>query len=174
MSRGNLQLLGGSVCVGAVLLVFTVGVLPIAEALYDYGLWPRLTPEEQVSNRSWTQADAQITDWMTDYLVNNRERLGLSEDRDTWPPLRALRTASAIHAYHMARIVMNVGLLRAIGTGDAHDAHHYASACYADIVVTEDGAFRETLRIIPNSPVTRLSFNDFASQFGLAPTLAAI
>lgn len=46
VNKGTLQLFGGSVCLGAVLLVFTVGVLPIAEALYDYGLWPRLTPEE--------------------------------------------------------------------------------------------------------------------------------
>jgi len=46
MNRGTLQLLGGSVCLGAVVLVFTVGVLPIAEALYAYGLWPRLTAQE--------------------------------------------------------------------------------------------------------------------------------
>ena len=106
---------------------------------------------------------------MTDYFVRSRERLGLSEDRDTWPQPRAVQTAWAIHAYHMARIVMNVGLLRTIGDGDAHDAHHYASACYADILVTEDGPCRETLQLIPNSPVTVLSFGDFASQFGLTP-----
>jgi len=42
MNRGAVQVLGGSLC----LVVFTVGLLPIADALYASGLWPRLTPEE--------------------------------------------------------------------------------------------------------------------------------
>ena len=75
-----------------------------------------------------------------------------------------MQTAWAIHAYMMARIVMNIAFNRKIRDGDAHDAHHYASACYADVFVTEDGAFRDTLAIIPNSPVTVLSFDEFAAQ----------
>ncbi len=42
MIKGTLQIIGGSLC----LLVFLVGVAPIADALYACGLWPRLTPEE--------------------------------------------------------------------------------------------------------------------------------
>jgi hypothetical protein len=38
--------LGGSVLLGVAVVVFLAGPLRVADALYAYGLWPRLTPEE--------------------------------------------------------------------------------------------------------------------------------
>ncbi len=70
----------------------------------------------------------------------------------------------AIHAYHMAKIVINVGLNRRISEGDAHDAHHYAAACYADALVTQDAALKDTLNFIPNPSVGLLSFEEFAQE----------
>jgi hypothetical protein len=122
-----------------------------------------------VSNAWWANAEAHIEDWMNDYIENSKEHLRLSADRNTWPKPRDLQTAWAMHAYQMARIVMNVGLQRKIGEGDVHDAHHFASAWYTDIFVTDDGAFRDTIKIIPNTPVTALSFDEFAFQLGFAP-----
>ena len=130
--------------------------------------YANLTPAE-VSKRWWTDADTTIEDWVKDDLASSKEHLGLGDDMAEWPKPRDLQTAWAIHAYMMARIVMNIGFNRKIGDGDAHDAHHYASACYADVFVTEDGALRDTVKIIPSSPVTVLSFDEFAAQFGITP-----
>jgi len=131
--------------------------------------YAHLTPG-QVTQRWWKEADAKIENWVGDYIEKSKEHLGLSEDRATWPTPRDLPTAWAIHAYQMARAVMNVGLAKKIGDGDAHDTYHYASACYADVFVTEDGAFKDTLAIIPNNPITVLSFQEFAAQFDIAPS----
>jgi hypothetical protein len=109
--------------------------------------YANLTPAE-VSKRWWTDADTTIEDWVKDYIASSKEHLGLGDDMSAWPKPSDLQTAWAMHAYMMARIVMNIGFNRKIGDGDAHDAHHYASACYADVFVTEDGAFRDTLKII--------------------------
>lgn len=128
--------------------------------------YAKLTPAE-VSKRWWKDADATIEDWVKDYIASSKEHLGLGDDAAEWPKPRDMQTAWAMHAYMMARIVMNIGFNRKIGDGDGHDAHHYASACYADVFVTEDGAFRNILDIIPNSPVTVLSFDELAAQFGI-------
>jgi hypothetical protein len=127
------------------------------------------TPAE-VTRAWWQEADAQIEDWMNDYIGSSKEHLGLSDDASTWPKPRDLQTAWAIHAYQMARIVMNVGLQERIGDGDAHDAHHFASAWYTDVFVTEDQALRRTINIIPNTPITVLSLNEFATQLGVPPS----
>jgi len=131
--------------------------------------YANLTPAE-VSKRWWKDADATIEDWVRDYIASSRKQLGLGDDEAQWPKPSDMQTAWAMHAYMMARIVMNIGFNRKIGDGHAHDAHHYASACYADVFVTEDGAFRDTLNIIPNSPVTVLSFDEFAKQFAMTRT----
>jgi len=123
----------------------------------------------EVTERWWQDASNKIGDWVADYIEKSQAHLKLPEDRTTWPAPGDLQTAWAIHAYQMARAVLNIGLNRKIGDGDAHDTHHYASACYADVFVTEDKAFRETLELIPNSPVTVLTFEQFAAQFGIAP-----
>jgi hypothetical protein len=131
-------------------------------------LYANMTPA-QVTQRWWRDAEAHIENWVRDHIANSKEHLGLGHDPAAWPSPHDLPTVWAIYSYQMARVVMNVGLGRAIGDGDAHDAQHLASACYADIFVSEDGAFRDTLAIIPNIPVTVLSFREFASQFGVTP-----
>lgn len=130
--------------------------------------YANLAPAE-VSKRWWDDAPTIIEDWVKDYMATSREHLQLGVNEEHWPKPADMQTSRAMHAYMMARIVMNIGFNRKIGDGDVHDAHHYASACYADIFVTEDGAFRDTLNIIPNNPVTVLSFDEFAAQFELEP-----
>ena len=68
----------------------------------------------------------------------------------------------------MARIVLTVGLGRKIRDSDLHDAHHYAMASYADVLVTQDGGFAETVRLIPNS-LTVIDFDEFAARLGVSP-----
>jgi hypothetical protein len=131
-------------------------------------LYADMTPA-QVSRRWWRDAEAHIEDWVRDHIANSLEHLGLGDDPATWPNPHDLPTVWAIYSYQMARIVMNVGLGRVIGDGDAHDAQHFANACYADVFVTEDVAFRDTLAIIPNIPVTVFSFRDFAAQLAVTP-----
>ena len=46
MAKDTVRLLGGSALFAVGVMVYGFGVLPIADALYAYGLWPRLTPEE--------------------------------------------------------------------------------------------------------------------------------
>lgn len=139
------------------------------QAIQRYqALYANMTPA-QVTRRWWQDAEAHIDDWVRDHIANSKHHLELGNDPAVWPSPRDLPTVWAIYSYQMARIVMNVGLGRTIGDGDAHDAQHFANACYADIFVTEDGGFRDTLAIIPNIPVTVLSFCEFAAQFGVRP-----
>ena len=48
MNRDTLRLLGRSILMGVALLIlfWPVAGLPFANALYDWGLWPRMTPED--------------------------------------------------------------------------------------------------------------------------------
>ena len=46
MANDTRRLLGGSALFGAAVMVFAFRPLPIANALYACGLWPRLTPDE--------------------------------------------------------------------------------------------------------------------------------
>ncbi len=126
-----------------------------------------MTPEK-ATQKWWEDAPALIDDWVSDYLVKFAERLGLPADKDLWPAPARMQTLRAIHAYHMAKIVINVGLNRRISEGDAHDAHHYAAACYADALVTQDGALKDTLNFIPNPRVGLLSFEEFAQELGVS------
>jgi hypothetical protein len=124
----------------------------------------------RVTQQWWQDADAQIDDWVMTNAERIKDEFGFGDDKGQWPTPRDQQTTWAIYAYSMARIYLNVGLNRAIIDGDTHDTHHYASACYADVFVTEDGPFRETMSVIPRSPVTALSFKDFAAQFRIIPS----
>ena len=124
----------------------------------------------KITREWWENADANIDDWVTTNMERMKAEYGFDDDRTTWPAPQDLQTNWAIYAYQMARIYLNVGLDRKIGDGDTHDAHHYASACYGDVFVTEDGPFRETMKAIPRNPVTTLSFKEFAAQFDIVPS----
>ena len=67
----------------------------------------------------------------------------------------------------MARIVLAVGDGRRIGDGDSYDGHHYASARYANVLVTDDGGFRDTCALIGTPEPTVVTFEAFiAAEFG--------
>lgn len=103
----------------------------------------------QLSSGYWAESAVRVDDWMGDYIRNNRELLGLDDDPGSWPGPRSLPTAWRMHAYMLTRMVLTVGLGRKIGTGDSYDAHHYASASYADVFVSDDGPLHETISRAP-------------------------
>jgi hypothetical protein len=136
----------------------------------------RLDFAVQVPNRTirretdnwWADAETQIADWIRDFLTNNQQRLHLPDDSAEWPLPKDLPLLWAIHAYLMARIVMTVGMDRKILNSDAHDAHHYAMASYADVVVSQDEAFTQTVALIPSAKRV-VPFDDFAAVLGVQP-----
>jgi hypothetical protein len=117
----------------------------------------------------WTNAEGHIEEWVSDYLAKFTQRLGLSEDKSTWPPPRSQQTLWALYSSHMARVALTVGESWEVDDGDLHDANHYATACYADAFVVQDKGSRKTIRLIPSSPVEVLSFDEFAAELGVAP-----
>ena len=124
---------------------------------------------EEVTKAWWKDPEARFSSWLKDYMAVSKSHFGLPDDQTKWPPTSALQTIRALMIHYMARAYLNIGLQRKIGDGDRHDGHHYASACYADILVTEDKAFRETLNEVPGRKTQVTQFNDFAQLLGVAP-----
>ena len=122
----------------------------------------------EVTKTWWANAGQHIPNWVLGYMRLSKARLGLHDDESVWPKPEALQTAWAMYSYQMARIVLNVGLGRKVRDSDLHDAHHYAMASYADVLVTQDGGIAETVRLIPNS-LAVIDFNDFAARLGVTP-----
>ncbi|HLG56845.1 MAG TPA: hypothetical protein VI485_16020 [Vicinamibacterales bacterium] len=116
----------------------------------------------------WRNAEAQVDDWVSDHMANNRERLGLSADRAHWPAPSTLQTIWHFYAYRMARIHLNVGENRRVRGSDCYDAHHYAAAASMDIMVSDDGDLRATAAVIPNPPFRLLTFEEFVNELGVA------
>jgi len=113
------------------------------------------------TRRWWRDAEHQIDDWVSDHMTSNRERLGLPEDRASWPVPSALRTVWRYYAYRMARIHLNVGEGRRVRGSDSYDAHHYAAATTMDILVSDDRDLRATCAEIPRQPFRLLTFGEF-------------
>jgi hypothetical protein len=60
----------------------------------------------------------------------------------------ALPTLRAMTSYYMARIVQNVGNRARIRPSDLFDHYHYSSTVYADLIVTDDGDFTRTEKVL--------------------------
>lgn len=121
------------------------------------------------TRRWWRNAEAQIDDWVSDHMASNRERLGLPEDRTSWPTPSGLQSIWRYYAYRMARIYLNVGENRRVRGTDSYDAHHYAAASSMDIMVTDDGDLRATCAAIPHQPFRLLTFEEFVvNELGIA------
>jgi hypothetical protein len=130
----------------------------------------RLGPEwSSHTARWWDSALPQIDDWTNDYLKASAEALALPADPEQWPQPRQVPTAWSSHAYYMARIALNVGQNRRINDSDRYDHAHYASAIYADLMVTDDRAFVETYTAIPDKPFVVEGFTEFAARLGVVP-----
>jgi hypothetical protein len=121
-------------------------------------------PLAKGSRKWWANADANVDDWVTDFMTNSCERLRLSKDVAKWPPPRALESAWRYHAYKMARIHLNVGEGRRVDGSDLFDADQYVSASYCDVLVTDDAGFRETIDIIPRPTFKVVGFRQFVTQ----------
>ena len=63
----------------------------------------------KTTRRWWKDAEAQVDDWVTDFMRNCQQRLGLSANPAAWPKPQALQSIWHFHAYKMARIFLNVG-----------------------------------------------------------------
>lgn len=74
-------------------------------------------------------------------------------------------TARHVAAFNVGRRVRNA-LGRRVNPSDAHDHNHYASARYADLLVTDDKEFRETVALIEPSFPTSTFDRFFQSACG--------
>jgi hypothetical protein len=61
----------------------------------------------KASRRWWKDAEANVDDWVTDFMKNKQQRLGLTADPAAWPKPQALQSIWRFHAYKMARIHPN-------------------------------------------------------------------
>ena len=121
------------------------------------------------TRRWWKKAETEIDDWVSDHMVNNQTRLGLPDDRTSWPSPRALQSIWRYYAYRMARIFLNVGENRRVRGSDSYDAHHYAAASSMDILVSDDGDLRATCTVIPDQPFRLITFAEFVTdELGIA------
>ena len=97
-------------------------------------------------------------------MRDNREQLGLPDDRAAWPQPKVLESIWRFYAYKMARIHLNVGEGRRVPGSDLYDAHRYVSASHCDVLVTDDDDFRTTCGVIPGPRFTLYTFDEFVSK----------
>ncbi len=124
---------------------------------------------EEITRQWWGYPEARFQSWARDYMESSKAHFGLPDDRSKWPAPGDLPTIRAMIISYMARLFLNFAEHRKISDGDRHDSHHYAAASYADVLVTEDKAFRATLEQIPRNAIKVVSFDDFAGIMGLIP-----
>lgn len=111
--------------------------------------------------RQWL-AEVDIDDWCRDVLDDGVRQGRIQADRDRWPDVR-LVAPSLWHYmnYRLARIAFEVGEGRRIQPSDEYDARHYSfAATYADLLVTEDVAFRRTCETLGDSDLRVVSLLD--------------
>src|SRR5207248_1399857 len=53
----------------------------------------------KTTRRWWKDAEAQVDDWVTDFMRNCQQRLGLPADPAAWPKPKALQSIWRFHAY---------------------------------------------------------------------------
>jgi hypothetical protein len=61
----------------------------------------------------------------------------------------------------MARIYLNVGENRSIKESDYYDAEHWAAATYADVLVRDDAAMTDTMKLISRADLIVEGFEAF-------------
>jgi hypothetical protein len=118
-----------------------------------------------ILNQWWSKGQTLIDQWTVQIVNDERRRLF---PNGGMPPTNAAITQSLRRfcAYHMARLVLTIGLGRAIKTGDANDARHYAYGGYVDLIVSDDGSFRDTCDLVKWEMTTIKSFDEFVSFLG--------
>lgn len=105
--------------------------------------------------RIWgkTEVRAQIDGWTLDVLKQLIAERKLIPPEAADLPASAVPTLRAMAAYFMARIVQNVGHRVRIRPSDLFDHYHYASAVYADLIVSDDADLTRSVRIIDDKPI---------------------
>jgi hypothetical protein len=126
---------------------------------------PTLTPH-RVMQHWWAAPEARVEDWVGDYI---RAETG----RNPHQRAQAYRTIWAMHAYKMGRMVQTVGAGERPDPNDIVDAQHYASACWADVLVTDDAGMQRTAAAAPRPGVPVVCcLEQFALGLGIHPTPA--
>ncbi len=108
----------------------------------------RVPPLDEVT-RAWGKQEmrAQIDQWARDTLAQMVADEKLPPEAADLEPL-AVPTLRSMTAYFMARIVQNVGHRARIRGSDLFDHYHYSSGVYADLIVSDDGDFTRTVKVI--------------------------
>jgi hypothetical protein len=103
----------------------------------------------------WATTD--VAGWIRDAVRD--DVIASAPDPDD---LSAVTAPSAWHytRFKLARILLNLGENRAIKPSDYVDAEHYAIASYIDVLVTDDGPFKETIALLSDCPFSVLTFED--------------
>lgn len=101
--------------------------------------------------RAWGKQEmrTQIDVWTRDTLAQMIADGKLPPEAADLEP-SAVPTLRAMNAYFMARIVQNVGHRARVRCSDLFDHYHYSSGVYADLIVSDDGDFTRTVKVIDN------------------------
>jgi hypothetical protein len=115
-----------------------------------------------VMTRWWEEVDR--AEWVAGVMQGGVERGLLLPDLAANPSIDSAPTAWHFMSFKLARMKLNLGDNRRISKSDASDAQHYASAVYADVLVTDDSAFLETAGLLDDCPFRLESFADLVER----------
>jgi hypothetical protein len=111
----------------------------------------------------WWDHEADVRSWVSDLITSaiehGRAPGGARSDRDGAP------STWCFVSYKLARIKLNLADNRSIKKSDYLDADHYSCGPYYDVLVTDDGAFKDTCGLLPDTPFAIETFDQFIRRF---------
>jgi hypothetical protein len=105
-----------------------------------------------------------IDEQVLDFMATNADALGLSNDRAFWPSPREVPSLRAHAAYYVAWADRVHADGRALKANDYVDQYVYADAVHADVLVTDDGDFRE-IGELAQTGILMVTFEHWATDF---------
>lgn len=98
-------------------------------------------------------------------MVELRDVLGLPTNKRSWPDPTQLPSFFARKSYETTRIcLVNMKVRGEIDRNDYADSLHYAAAAHADILVTDDKAFRAIIESCPGRRPRLMKFTEWAKH----------
>jgi hypothetical protein len=125
-----------------------------------------LGPESPVTvlREWWRNVEVEVEDWCRDYMRADQEELGLPASEQSWPDPVSIPSLWNYFSFRLARIYLTAGEGRRIDSSDVYDAEHYAAGSYFDLLVTDDGRFRQTCKLIRSLPFEMVTFEQFLAR----------
>ena len=112
--------------------------------------------------------EACVEDWARGYMRGERKRLGLGHDESSWPHPREIPSLWNAYNYGIANMLRQVGEGIDPDPSDPGDFDHYSDVGYADVLVTQDGPFRQLWGRIPGKGKIRvLRLMPFLRELGI-------